>query len=159
VTWDGFFTAEVGASAALAGLIFVGISINLQRIVALPIIANRAIQSLIVLLGALGVLSLLLVPDQGDVWAGLEVIGVAVALLVLLNRIEWSSWRTVDPQYRRAFRAHSVEIQLPAGFYLIAGLSLVFASPAALYWFVPATLISFVFALAEAWVITVEIVR
>ena len=31
--WHGFFSAEVGASAALAGLLFVATSINLPRIV------------------------------------------------------------------------------------------------------------------------------
>jgi hypothetical protein len=30
--WGNFFIAQVGASAALAGLIFVGVSINLERI-------------------------------------------------------------------------------------------------------------------------------
>lgn len=32
--WENFFVAQVGASAALAGLVFVGISINLTKIVA-----------------------------------------------------------------------------------------------------------------------------
>ena len=31
-SWENFFIAEVGASAAPAGLIFVGVSINLKRI-------------------------------------------------------------------------------------------------------------------------------
>jgi modulator of FtsH protease len=29
--WDNFFLAEAGASAALTGLIFVGVSINLTK--------------------------------------------------------------------------------------------------------------------------------
>jgi len=40
--WENFFIAEVGASAALAGLIFFGVSINLTGILSLPRLADRA---------------------------------------------------------------------------------------------------------------------
>jgi hypothetical protein len=35
--WENFLIAEVGASAALLGLVFVAISINLARIISLPL--------------------------------------------------------------------------------------------------------------------------
>jgi len=110
MTWDGFFTAEVGAAAALTGLIFVGISINLKRILALPMVANRALQSLLILIGALGILSLLLVPDQSDFLAGVEVMGVTVAMLAVLNGIEIRSWRSIEPKWRRVLAQHTLEI-------------------------------------------------
>ncbi len=159
MTWDGFFTAEVGAAAALTGLIFVGISINLKRIIEVPMIANRALQSLLILIGALAVLSLLLVPDQSDLLAGVEVVVVALAMLALLNGIELRSWRSVDPKWRRVLGQHTVEIQAPWALFLVGGAFLVAGSPSALNWFVPATLLSFLIALLEAWVITVEILR
>jgi hypothetical protein len=62
--WESFFVAEAGASAALAGLIFVGVSINLTRILALPRLPNRAFQALMLLLTVLVVSSLLLVSEQ-----------------------------------------------------------------------------------------------
>jgi hypothetical protein len=34
--WQSFFSAEVGGSAALAGLVAVAVSINLSRILAFP---------------------------------------------------------------------------------------------------------------------------
>ena len=34
--WANFFFAEVGASAALVGLLFVAVSINLKRILEVP---------------------------------------------------------------------------------------------------------------------------
>lgn len=39
--WTGLFFAEVGASAALAGLLFVAISINLDRILTGPGLPGR----------------------------------------------------------------------------------------------------------------------
>jgi hypothetical protein len=159
MTWDGFFTAEVGAAAALTGLIFVGISINLKRILALPMIANRALQSLLILIAALGILSLLLVPDQSDLLAGVEVMGVTFAMLAVLNGIEIRSWKSIEPKWRRILALHTLEIQIPSIFFLVGGALLAGGLPAALNWFVPATLLSFLIGFVEAWVITVEILR
>ena|SRR5271170_2247252 len=159
VTWDSFFTAEVGASAALAGLIFVGISINLKQIIALPTIANRALQSLLILLGLLGVESLLLVPGQSTVEQGVEVLAVALALWAGLNGIEWRSWHPTPQSYRSALAAHTVEIQVPCAFTFVGACFLLVGNPFALYWFVPATLAGFLLAIVEAWVITIEILR
>lgn len=51
--WENFFIAEVGASAALAGLIFVGVSINLNRILSLPRLPDRALEAVSLLLTVL----------------------------------------------------------------------------------------------------------
>jgi hypothetical protein len=159
MTWDSFLSAEIGATAALTGLIFVGISINLQRLLQLPNVANRALQALLILLGLLGVESLLLVPNQSEALQGTEILTVAVALLAALDWMEWRSWK-IPSQWRvGTHRIHSIEIQVPIGFSVIGGALLVVGSPAALYWFVPAVLTGFLIAIAEAWVISVEIVR
>ena len=47
--WDNFLLAQVGASAALAGLVFVGVSINLTRILStgsLPVFAKNSLNEL-----------------------------------------------------------------------------------------------------------------
>lgn len=159
MTWDSFFSAEVGAAAALAGLIFVGISINLQRILGLPMIARRAFQALLVLLGILAVVSILLVPGLTGADAGASVLVVAVLLLLTLDIIEVNNWRGAETKIRRLLFQHTVEIQLPPALMVLGGASLVVGNPWALYWFLPATLLSFLVALIEAWVITVEILR
>ena len=66
IGWENFFIAEVGASAALLGLIFVGVSINLTRIISLPGLPNRAFLALIILLTILIMCSLLLIPGQSQ---------------------------------------------------------------------------------------------
>ena len=159
MTWDSFFSAEVGAAAALAGLIFVGISINLQRILALPMIARRAFQALLILLGILAVVSILLVPGLNGTDSGSSVLVVAVLLLLTLDLIEVNSWKGVAPNLRMLLFQHTVEIQLPPLMMLLGGAALLIGNAWALYWFLPATLLSFLVALIEAWVITVEILR
>jgi hypothetical protein len=56
--WGNFFFAEVGASAALAGPVFVGASINLAQILKIPGLPERALEALIALMTVLVVSSL-----------------------------------------------------------------------------------------------------
>jgi hypothetical protein len=85
--WTAFFTAEVGASAALAGLVFIALSINLREIIGNPALVGRAAQALLLLLvlpvGA-GLAVLAPYGSQADGIIAL-VIGAGVALAV--NRL------------------------------------------------------------------------
>src|ERR1700712_822456 len=62
--WSGFFRAELGAAAALAGLVIVAISINVSRILSDPSLPGRAAETLVSPSGVLIVCSFLLVPHQ-----------------------------------------------------------------------------------------------
>ena len=62
--WENFFVAEVGASAVLAGLVFVGLSINLDKIIAGSGLPGCALEALVAMMAVLVVSSLLLVPGQ-----------------------------------------------------------------------------------------------
>lgn len=72
--WHDFFLAAAGAAAVLAGLVFVGVSINLEMIMSDPAygLAGRALEALVLLVAVLVVTLLLLVPSQGRVLAGAE---------------------------------------------------------------------------------------
>ncbi len=76
--WHDFFLAAAGAAAVLAGLVFVGLSINLEMIMSNPTygLPGRALEALVLLVGVLIVTILLLVPTQGMVVAGAEVLAV-----------------------------------------------------------------------------------
>src|ERR1700733_8369993 len=60
--WHDLFIAEAGAAAALAGLLFVAVSINLKQILALPSLPARAAAVLATLIVALVVSTLAPVP-------------------------------------------------------------------------------------------------
>lgn len=75
--WHDLFIAEAGAAAALAGLLFVAISINLKQILAFPTLPIRAASSLVALMVALVISTLVLVPGQGRVTLGIEVVAVS----------------------------------------------------------------------------------
>jgi modulator of FtsH protease len=76
--WSDFFVAEVGASAALAGLLFVAVSINLGQILKYPHLPIRAIEALAMLLCVLVISTFALVPGQTALVHGLKMSGTGV---------------------------------------------------------------------------------
>jgi hypothetical protein len=65
--WHDFLLAAAGAAAVLAGLVFVGVSINLDTIMSNPgySLVDRALEALVLLVAVLIATILLLVPAQG----------------------------------------------------------------------------------------------
>ena len=62
--WGDLFLAGAGASAALGGLLFVAVSINLDRIVALRSLPGAALGAIVLLVAVLMVSMVALVPGQ-----------------------------------------------------------------------------------------------
>ena len=73
VQWIGLLSATSGAAAALTGLIFVAISINLEKTLVVPGIPGRAGESIIQLIGVLIVSTITLAPGQSQPAARLGV--------------------------------------------------------------------------------------
>ena len=70
--WSDLFVASAGASAALTGLVFVAVSINVERILSLPGLPERALETVLVLLGGVVVSIIGLAPGQSREALGLE---------------------------------------------------------------------------------------
>ena len=158
--WENFFIAEVGASAALAGLLFVGVSINLNRILSLPSLPTRAFLALILLLTILVVSSLLLIPGQSLMFIGVEVLIIGLITWTLAIVLDIRTLQKTEAKYRRPFVSTNMVLsQLAALPYPIAGIILLISGAGGLYWLVPAVLFSFIKAIIDAWVLLVEINR
>jgi hypothetical protein len=156
--WSGFATAEVGAAAALTGLLFVAVSINLERILTFPKLPARAAETLVVLLLALTTASLALIPQNVRL-LGAELVALAlgVGASTLAVQVRHGPDKPSDPWTWYASRISAT--LLPALGYLTAGISCLAKSGGGLYWLVPATLVAFVGAVYNAWVLLVEIIR
>ncbi len=157
--WDSFFTAQVGASASLAGLVFVGISLNLTKIMGSGHLPNRAQEALLALLLNLLVSSLFLIPAQTAHSLGLEVLvaGFLAWWCVILLHVD--NFRRMDVAFRRRAMTAAVLGQVLFISVWVAGAVLLLAGPVGVYWLVPGLLLSYLVALANAWVLTVEINR
>ena len=157
--WDNFFMAQVGASASLAGLVFVGISINLSKIIASGYLPNRAQEALLVLLLNLLLSALFLVPGQSQFALGVEVTIGGLLAWIAISFLHLDSFRRMDPEFRRRSITAALMGQAAAISVWVAGLMLIWQGPAGAYWLVPGLLLSYVVALANAWVLIVEINR
>ena len=159
IGWENFFIAEVGASAALLGLIFVGVSINLTRIISLPGLPNRAFLALIILLTILIMCSLLLIPGQSQTLIGIELLVVGLIVWITATRLDVMILLKKEPQYRSSYMLNMALTQLALLPYIVAGIIVLTRGAGGLYWLVPAIIISFIKALLDAWVLLVEINR
>jgi len=156
--WGGFFIAQVGASAALAGLIFVAVSLNLTKIVASPHLPTRAFQALTVLMEILIVSSLALVP-QPLRWFGREAMLISLPIWIAVIVFDARTLANAGREYRQRSIQRMAISQTAAPLFVIgAGITLGFGL-AGFYVLVPAVLFSYLIALIDAWVLLVEINR
>ena len=162
--WSEFATAHVGASAALLGLVFVGLTINLREVVHSRSLVNRAAEAVILLGSVLATSTTVLVPSQrrGALSAELIVLGVVTFGFVLLLQ-RGITMQPQDPG-KGGPPPSSILIRRVMGLgapvlFAVAGISLAATTGGGLYWLVLALLAAYVGALANAWVLLIEILR
>jgi hypothetical protein len=162
--WHDFFLAQAGAAGVLTGLVFVGVSINLDKIVSDPNsgLPGRAAEALILLVAVLIMSTSLLVPGQGAVMVGAEVLALGVAALVWILAIQLlrvRDWATMSPDLRRPFVLRVALGQTALLTLVVAGVTIMALGPGGLYWLVAGTNLAILVALFDAWVLLVEINR
>jgi modulator of FtsH protease len=157
--WNDFFVATAGAAAALTGLIFVGVSISLTKILTLPALPNRAFVSITLLLCILIISSLALVPKGLITWLGYEILIIGIAIWIIVTRIDLKNYKEIENAYKRHYFWMSIVDQLAILPYIISGLLISFQVDVGLYWIVPAIIVSFIKSVTDAWVLLVEINR
>src|SRR5262245_46549617 len=93
--WAPAFTAIAGSAAALAGLLFVALSINLSKVIQGPGLIGRAVEVLVLLTSVLILATLLLMPSQNRETIASEVVAMAALMLVVLGIIHIRAPRKV----------------------------------------------------------------
>jgi hypothetical protein len=165
--WEDFAIAEVGASAALAGLVLVGVSVNLERVLAEPSAPPRVAEALTVLLALLVAATVLLVPEQPHWVIGVELLGVgAVAwtIIVVLQRRAARAYaanhsQPLTGQERLLTSALIVLGQLASLSFAVAGALLLLGNDSGFYGVALGAVGAFGLAFLDAWTLLIEIHR
>jgi hypothetical protein len=156
--WSDFAVMLGGAFAALAGLLFVAVSINVREIVGTTGLPARALETLVLFTTPLVIAIVLLVPDQGRRAVGAELLAVAAVVgVVLARQHQRARADTQSPRASRAFRLLVDGVVFAA--LGAAGATLLAGAGGGLFWVVPATVAALAGGLANAWVLLVEILR
>src|ERR1700722_4272187 len=98
--WSNFSLGELGAAAALAGLLFVSISVNQVQILELGRMADRGLEALTVLFLVIVVTSLILVPGQPVRPLGVEIAAAGGAVMAVIFALQKAYLRDLEPIYQ-----------------------------------------------------------
>ncbi|PVY96707.1 hypothetical protein [Actinomycetospora cinnamomea] len=157
--WSDFAAGMAGAAAALAGLLFVAVSINIQAVLAHRAIAGRAAESLILLATPVFVSLALLVPAQPAAALAVElfvVAGVAGPSLAWLSR---PANRAPEQPVVSWVGTSLVPAAVLAFAPALAGIGLLTGTLGGLYWLPLAVAFALIGGLVNAWALLVEILR
>jgi modulator of FtsH protease len=156
--WSDLFVATAGASAALAGLVFVAVSINLDRILKFPGLPERALETLLMLLGVVLVSIVALIPGQSVLALGLEVavLGALVGSIIAAQPTALHVSQRAQVNWLIGRWTLRLLSTLP---FVVGGLALMFETGGGLYWVAAGIVFAIAGGVANAWVLLVEILR
>jgi hypothetical protein len=156
--WGDFALAITAAAATLAGLLFVAVSINLQRILAFPNLPARAAQTLILFITPL-LTGLFVVVPQPRAALAPELLATGAVIGTVLLVIDARSPRSDQETPLTWIVARVFPAIVSGGCLVAAGATLLAQAGGGLYWLVPSVLAALIFGLVNAWVLLVEILR
>jgi hypothetical protein len=157
--WNTLLALQAGAAATLVGLVFVAVSINLDRVLAYPGLPDRAAETILQFLEVFLISTVALVPGQSGLFLAIELLVIAVLFWVIpiVLQVRYLRLKTGHPGWW--FMLRSVQSQLATIPFCVAGIALLTGAPSALYWLVPGFVFSFVSGIVNSWVLLVEIRR
>ncbi len=152
-----FYVAATGAAAALAGLVIVAMSVNVDKVVKFPALVSRAAASIAILIAAT-VSCLAALVEQAGLWTGLEIIVAgAIALILALVSVRSMLLHRGGATLASAL-LRTLIAAIPALIFVIAGVLVLFGIDAGPLLAI-GTMLAIAVAVVNTWVLLVEIRR
>ena len=157
--WQNFYVMTGGAAAALAGLLFVAMSLHAKEIMANSFFSNRAIGTLMSLTSQLLLSGCVLIPGQPLTLLGVEV--EVVALLFLAYTLYGWLRRTPGTAAVASTWTHRI-IERGGGsiwlvLFILTGLSLLVRLGGGLYLLAVVMFFMFAWNIYIAWILITEV--
>jgi hypothetical protein len=157
--WANYFIATASAAAALTGLIFVSVSLNLKMILSMIHLPGRALGSLVLMANILIVSSFCLIPKQSLLWLGIEVLVLGIGVWLILTSLDVQMYRGVEKLYKPHYLQNIYFSQFAIIPYPAAAICFILNLGIAPYLLVAGVTFSFIKSLLDSWVLLVEINR
>lgn len=156
--WHEFDVAMLGAAAALAGLVIVAASVNIQVIIAAPSLTSRLASGIAGLVLAIVVCAVGLIPGLDPAAFGGIIIAASLIAAGFAAEATVRIFQNTHPENRFRAGKSAVAFLAPA-LYLIGGVLLIAQLPAGLLWLAAGAIAAIVAALFVSWVVLVEVLR
>ncbi len=156
--WQALYTAVAGATAALTGLLFIGLSLNLHTIIKVPALMARAREALGGMLSLLILAVIVLIPGQDRRVLGGELLLGSLLLVALAARLRFQTLKRTAAGRRVRWVLRYVVLDLGLVTAIIAGISLIAGQFGGLYWLVPTILIYILWSVNNIWLLVVQAV-
>lgn len=149
--WETMFEMVALAAVTLTGLLFVGLSINLRSIVATPAHFARAREALITQLVLLIIAIFVLIPGQGRVALGIELVVLSIVVLAVSVRLQLGTLQHLPAHRRRSWGKRLIVPNSATVGIALAGTGMVTRGLGGLLWLVPTILICLLWSTYNAW--------
>jgi modulator of FtsH protease len=153
--WQVFYGTVAGASAALTGLLFVALSVNLA-IVRDTAHRARAREALSCLLILVVLAMIVLIPRQGQRALGWELLVAGIVLEVFGLRLQTETLIGLPAARRPHWMVRLVPLHLATLAVPIAGASLLLGRYGGLLWLVLTVLVYILWSIGNAWALIVQ---
>ncbi|WP_188897001.1 hypothetical protein [Microlunatus endophyticus] len=155
--WHELFVMTGGAAAALAGLIFVAVSLNHEAILEIPALPALAARTLSILIGLVLFCLVSLAPAQPRVVLGIEILAIGLALTAVVLVTTFRNLRGADQtRWRVSLVGLAIIGSIPA---VVAGASLIAGKGGGFYWLLTEFVTGIVVAVYYGWILLIEIRR
>lgn len=157
--WNDFFVATAGASAALAGLIIVAMTVNIQTIIRIPAMTSRAAATIGSLVLIVVTASAALIPSQPPALLGLELLVFSFIAITLAIDSSVRMLRAAEGRYLGVTWLKVVLAIAQIVPFLLGSVLLVMSDWTGLNFLAGGILLVFIGSITTAWVLLVEILR
>jgi len=155
--WQDFFGVVSLAAATLTGLLAVALSMNIRAIAASPARIARAREALISLTVLLTLSIFVLIPRQGRVALGIELIGLSFVVFLISLRLEARTTKRLPPRHRRRWILRLIGLNTATLAITLTGASLVIGRFGGLLWLIHSTLYGLIWSTYNAWTLTIRL--